>query len=91
MFLKCTYIKTSYSQTCKAQKKAAKREQLERQQQELQRIKEIILYQDLLNNMGGEDVRQDFLEGNKGAIVSIHNIPNGQNQFLSHEVLKKKH
>ncbi|XP_054719925.1 caprin-1-like isoform X2 [Uloborus diversus] len=52
----------------KAQKKAAKREQLERQQLELQRIKEIIVYQDLLTSMGGEDVRQDFLNGTNGAV-----------------------
>lgn len=52
----------------KAQKKAAKREQLERQQNELQRIKEIISYQDLLNSMGSEDIRNDFLNGVNGAI-----------------------
>ncbi|GIY78391.1 hypothetical protein CEXT_741794 [Caerostris extrusa] len=59
---------TVLQENTKAQKKAVKREQLERQQLELQRIKEIILYQDLLNNMGSEEVRQDFLEANKGAI-----------------------
>ncbi|XP_021000917.1 caprin-1 isoform X2 [Parasteatoda tepidariorum] len=52
----------------KAQKRAAKLELLERQQLERQRIKEFLMYQDLLSSMGGEDVRQDFLEGNKGAV-----------------------
>ncbi|GFS40479.1 caprin-1 [Trichonephila inaurata madagascariensis] len=52
----------------KIQKKATRRELIERQRQELQRIKEIMVYQDLLNSMGGDDVRQDFLEGNKGAV-----------------------
>ncbi|KAF8786339.1 caprin-1-like isoform X2 [Argiope bruennichi] len=61
-------FQTVVQENTKAQKKAAKREQLERQQQELQRIKEIMVYQDLLNSMGGDDIRQDFLEGNKGAV-----------------------
>ncbi|GFR25819.1 caprin-1 [Trichonephila clavata] len=52
----------------KIQKKATRRELIERQRQEVQRIKEIMVYQDLLNSMGGDDVRQDFLEGNKGAV-----------------------
>ncbi|KAG8192498.1 hypothetical protein JTE90_018022 [Oedothorax gibbosus] len=55
-------------ETSKEKKKAAKRDQLEQKQQELQRIKEIMVYQDLLNSMGGEDARQDFLDGNKGAV-----------------------
>ncbi|CAL1279425.1 unnamed protein product [Larinioides sclopetarius] len=61
-------FQTVVQENTKAQKKAAKRELIERQQQELQRIKEIMVYQDLLNGMGGDDVRQDFLEGNKGAV-----------------------
>ncbi|XP_035233301.1 caprin-1-like isoform X2 [Stegodyphus dumicola] len=61
-------FQTLIQEYTKAQKKAAKREQLERQQLELQRIKEIMVYQDLLNSMGGEDVRQDFLNGNNGAV-----------------------
>ncbi|GFW59931.1 caprin-1 [Trichonephila clavipes] len=52
----------------KIQKKATRRVLIERQRQELQRIKEIMVYQDLLNSMGEDDVRQDFLEGNKGAV-----------------------
>lgn len=50
-------------------KKAAKKEQLERQQQEIERIKSVILYQDILNNMGGDEVRNDFVHGTNRAQV----------------------
>ncbi|GFS80661.1 caprin-1, partial [Nephila pilipes] len=76
-------FQTVAEENTRAQKKAAKRERYERQQYEFKRIKEIMVYQDLLNSMGGDDVRQDFLEGNKGAVFSqdekcwnyIHNLP----------------
>lgn len=53
----------------KLQKKAAKREQAERQQQEIQRIRELLLLQDILVNMGTVEIRNDFLLGNNGALL----------------------
>ncbi|XP_023218822.1 caprin-1-like isoform X1 [Centruroides sculpturatus] len=53
----------------KLQKKAAKREQAERQQQEIQRIKELLLLQDILVNMGTAEIRNDFLLGTNGALL----------------------
>lgn len=52
----------------KLQKKAAKREQVEKQQQETQRIKELLLLQDILVNMGTPEIRNDFLHGTNGAL-----------------------
>lgn len=61
-------FQTVVEENIKFQKKAAKLEQVQQQRRELRRIKEVLVYQDLLNSMGGDDVRQDFLEGNKGAV-----------------------
>ncbi|KAK7862622.1 hypothetical protein R5R35_005658 [Gryllus longicercus] len=51
----------------KQQKKQARKEAQERTQQELAKIKEILLIQDVLQNIGTESAREDFLQGRNGA------------------------
>ncbi|PSN46062.1 hypothetical protein C0J52_07679 [Blattella germanica] len=53
----------------KQQKKHARKEALERAQQELAKVKEILMIQDVLQNMGQENVREDFLAGRNGAAL----------------------
>uniref|UniRef100_A0A1B6CGS7 Caprin-1 dimerization domain-containing protein n=1 Tax=Clastoptera arizonana TaxID=38151 RepID=A0A1B6CGS7_9HEMI len=52
----------------KIQKKKSKKEALERFQQDVAKIKEILIIQDVLANMGQENVREDFLAGKNGAV-----------------------
>lgn len=51
----------------KTQKKQARKEALERVQQEISKVKEILLIQDVLQNIGTESARDDFLAGRNGA------------------------
>ncbi|XP_060531582.1 caprin-1-like [Cylas formicarius] len=48
-------------------KKQAKREEAQKKQTELARLREILLVQDALNQMGNENVRDDFLNARNGA------------------------
>lgn len=48
-------------------KKQAKREASLKNQAELARLREILLVQDALNQMGSDGVRDDFLNGRNGA------------------------
>lgn len=48
-------------------KKVAKKEAQLKTQAELARLREILLVQDALNQMGNESVREDFLQGRNGA------------------------
>ena len=50
-------------------KRKAKRDKMERQEQEMSRIREVLKIQELLSNMGSDDVREDFKKGSHGAIV----------------------
>lgn len=68
-------------EAAKLQKKVAKRELLERQQQELQRIKEVLLIQDILNSMGGDEVRKDFLSETNGAVKLTEDELNGLDEL----------
>ncbi|KAK2146087.1 hypothetical protein LSH36_634g00074 [Paralvinella palmiformis] len=52
----------------KAMKKKAKRDKIERQEHEISRIRELLKLQELLSNMGAEDVREDFKKGSRGAV-----------------------
>lgn len=52
-------------------KKQAKKEKVERQTWEQKRIGDILRYQNLLDAMGAEKVRNDFQTGKHGAVVSI--------------------
>nr|CAD7462270.1 unnamed protein product [Timema tahoe] len=54
--------------TAKVQKKQARKEALERNQQDIAKVKEILLVQDILANMGQDNVREDFLAGQNGAV-----------------------
>ncbi|XP_008559915.1 caprin homolog isoform X2 [Microplitis demolitor] len=51
----------------KQQKKQARKEALERMQQDIAKVREVLLIQDVLINIGGEVVREDFLAGANGA------------------------
>nr|XP_023011951.1 caprin homolog [Leptinotarsa decemlineata] len=51
----------------KEAKKLAKKEAAAKYQAELARLREILLVQDALNQMGNENVREDFLNGRNGA------------------------
>ena len=53
----------------KALKKRAKREKIERQEHEISRVREVLKLQELLSNMGAENVREDFKKGVRGAVV----------------------
>ena len=55
----------------KLQRKQAKREKLERQAAECRRLKELLQLQNLLDSLGSETARSDFMSGNNGAVVSI--------------------
>ena len=63
-------------QTEKQMRRNQKKERLERQSQEICRIRDLLQIQGLLDGMGSDTARADFLSGNKGAVVSIlHGIP----------------
>lgn len=51
----------------KEAKKNAKKEAAAKYQSDLARLREILLVQDALNQMGNENVRDDFLNGRNGA------------------------
>jgi len=53
----------------KQRRKQQKREQIEKANHEIRRIGEILQLQNLLNELGTEEVREDFLEGKNNAIV----------------------
>lgn len=48
-------------------KKQMKKEQIEKQQEEINKVKEILKIQDVLQQIGQEEVRADFLAGTNGA------------------------
>ncbi|XP_031782494.1 caprin homolog [Nasonia vitripennis] len=52
----------------KQQKKLARKEALERMQQDISKVREVLLIQDTLMNMGAQGVRDDFINGVNGAI-----------------------
>ncbi|CAG9861727.1 unnamed protein product [Phyllotreta striolata] len=60
------YVSIAVS-TEKEAKKTAKKEAAAKYQAELARLREILLVQDALNQMGNENVREDFLQGRNGA------------------------
>ncbi|KAJ8023254.1 Caprin-1 [Holothuria leucospilota] len=60
-------IQTLITETSKAKKKHEKRESQQRQELEMQRIQDILLLQNVLNQMGQDHIRNDFLAGTNGA------------------------
>lgn len=50
-----------------------KKEQLERQQHEIERLKNVIIVQDVLASFDGDAVKNDFLQGTNGALVCHDN------------------
>ncbi|XP_076043050.1 cell cycle associated protein caprin family member isoform X2 [Oratosquilla oratoria] len=56
------------SETARLNKKQLKREQQEKAQEELEKIKEVLRVQDVLQLLGQENVREDFLAGTNGAV-----------------------
>lgn len=49
-------------------KKLARKEAAARSQQELAKVRELLLVQDALQQLGNETVREDFLLGRNGAV-----------------------
>ncbi|XP_071830583.1 uncharacterized protein [Apostichopus japonicus] len=60
-------IQTVVSETSKSKKKLEKKENIHRQEQDLKRIQTILLLQNVLNQMGQDHIRNDFLTGSNGA------------------------
>ncbi|RWS24540.1 caprin-like protein [Leptotrombidium deliense] len=58
-----------FTEHSKLVKKNLKKEQLERQQQEAERLKTVLMFQDLLNAFGTDETKNDFRNGTNGAIV----------------------
>lgn len=57
-----------------AEKLLKRREKFDKQQkhnEEVARMQELLQVQNLLDSMGGEDVRGDFVSGKRGAVVSL--------------------
>ena len=57
----------NFEQTMKALKKQAKKEQQDREEQLKEKVKEIRRVEALLNTLGDDSIRNDFLEGRNGA------------------------
>ena len=51
-------------------RKQLKREKVERQTSECRRVKELLQLQNLLDGLGSETARADFMSGSNGAVVS---------------------
>lgn len=64
----CKQFNGIANETAKQQKKQARKDALEKTQQELAKVKEILVIQDVLANMGQDNVREDFLAGRNGAV-----------------------
>ncbi|XP_017879393.1 caprin homolog [Ceratina calcarata] len=61
-------IVTISQDAVKQQKKLARKEAIERMQQDIAKVREVLLIQDALMNMGTTAVREDFLAGRNGAV-----------------------
>lgn len=64
----CKQFNSISADSAKLAKKQARKEALERQANDLSRIKEVLLIQNALNNIGTDAVREDFLSGQNGAV-----------------------
>ena len=51
-------------------RKQLKREKVERQTSECRRVKELLQLQNMLDGLGSETARADFISGTNGAVVS---------------------
>lgn len=69
-------------QNKKEQKRLAKKEQLDRQIHEIERIKTILIFQDVLANFDG-DAKADFLSGSNGAMVSEELLPKRKHEIMT--------
>ena len=56
----------------KQQRKQAKKEQMEREEAAREKLKETLKYLTLLNKLGDDAIRSDFLQGVNGAFVRIY-------------------
>lgn len=64
----CKQFNTISADAAKAAKKQARKEALEKQANDLSRIKDVLLIQNVLNQIGTDSVREDFLNGRNGAV-----------------------
>ncbi|XP_038052891.1 caprin-1-like [Patiria miniata] len=74
-------FQTTINDNNKVLKKLAKRENAQRHEQELQRIRDIILLNSVLNNLGTDHVRNDFLAGANGAVKLTDDQVNHLDEF----------
>ncbi|XP_052129007.1 caprin homolog isoform X1 [Frankliniella occidentalis] len=63
----CKQFNSISADNAKAAKRQARKEALERQANDLARIKDVLLFQNVLNQIGTDAVREDFLNGTNGA------------------------
>ncbi|XP_046747797.1 caprin homolog [Diprion similis] len=63
----CKQIVGIANDSAKQQKKLARKEALERVQQDVAKVREVLLVQDCLTQMGLDKAREDFLAGTNGA------------------------
>ncbi|XP_012255816.2 caprin homolog [Athalia rosae] len=64
----CKQIGGIANDAAKQQKKLARKEALERTQQDVAKVREVLMVQDCLTQLGSDKVRQDFLGGTNGAV-----------------------
>ncbi|XP_034245913.1 caprin homolog isoform X2 [Thrips palmi] len=64
----CKQFNSISADAAKLAKKQARKDALERQAHDLSRIKDVLLIQNALNQIGTDAVREDFLSGQNGAI-----------------------
>ncbi|XP_046430418.1 caprin homolog [Neodiprion fabricii] len=63
----CKQIVGIANDAAKQQKKLARKEALERVQQDVAKVRDVLLVQDCLTQMGSDKAREDFLAGTNGA------------------------
>lgn len=65
----CKQFQTIAAVADKESKKVARKEASARSQQEIAKVREILLVQDALTQLGQDNVRDDFLIGRNGAVT----------------------
>ncbi|XP_071809355.1 uncharacterized protein [Asterias amurensis] len=69
------------SETTKVSKKQVKRENALKHEQELRKIQDVILLNSILNTLGMDHIRNDFLEGKNGAVKLTEDQVNHLDEF----------
>ncbi|KAK2587236.1 hypothetical protein KPH14_002975 [Odynerus spinipes] len=75
----------------KQQKKLARKEAVERTQQDIAKVREVLVIQDILLNMGTGTVREDFLAGTNGAVKLTEDEIKSLDDLYSEVMMKHQH